>query len=144
MRDGLALLRGERTFVMTMEDGETIITKVKKASSSSPKPRICASTLKVKPSETTRPLTFLEPSCVILTMTDEKWRFYSLLKPILIETSSSLRSLPRRPKPTFTNALTYNSERLKVNITKDKDVGNPSELRISTTLVASNLPQRES
>jgi hypothetical protein len=44
----------------------------------------------------------------------------------------------------LTNGLTYHSERLKVSITKDKDVGNPSELRISTTLVANNLPQRES
>lgn len=40
------------------------------------------------------------------------------------------------------NGITYHSERLKVSLTKDKDVGNPSELRISTTLVASNLPQR--
>ena len=42
------------------------------------------------------------------------------------------------------NGLTFQSERLKVSITKDKDLGNPSELRISTTLVANNLPQRES
>ena len=32
----------------------------------------------------------------------------------------------------------------KVSITKDKDLGNPSKLRISTTLVANNLPQKES
>jgi hypothetical protein len=44
----------------------------------------------------------------------------------------------------LTNGLTYHSERLKVSITKDKDIGNPSELRISTTLVANNLSQRES
>ena len=40
--------------------------------------------------------------------------------------------------------LTFNSERLKVSIIKDKNVGKPSELRISTTLVANNLIQRES
>ena len=44
----------------------------------------------------------------------------------------------------FQNGLTYHSERLKVSLTKDKDLGNTSELKISTTLVANNLPQRES
>ena len=44
----------------------------------------------------------------------------------------------------ITNGLTYHSEKLKVSITKDKDIGNLSELRISTTLVANNLPQCES
>jgi hypothetical protein len=42
------------------------------------------------------------------------------------------------------NGITFHSERLKVSLTKDKNIGNPSELKISTTLVASNLPQRES
>ena len=42
------------------------------------------------------------------------------------------------------NGLIYHSERLKISATKDKDAGNPSELMISTTLVANNLPQRES
>ena len=42
------------------------------------------------------------------------------------------------------NGLTYRSEKLKVSLTKDKDSVNLSELRISTTLVANNLPQRES
>lgn len=42
------------------------------------------------------------------------------------------------------NGLTYHSERLKVSITKDKDTGNFSKLRISTTLVSNNLHQRES
>ena len=32
---------------------------------------------------------------------------------------------------------------MKVSITKDRDSGNISELRISTTLVATNIPQRE-
>ena len=42
------------------------------------------------------------------------------------------------------NGLTYHSKRLKVSITKEKDMGNLSELRICTTLVANSLPQRES
>ena len=41
------------------------------------------------------------------------------------------------------NGLTYHSERLKVSLTRDKDLGNTSELKISTTLVTHNLPQRE-
>ena len=32
----------------------------------------------------------------------------------------------------------------KVRITKNKDLGNLSELRINTTLVANNLPQNDS
>ena len=40
--------------------------------------------------------------------------------------------------------LTYNNEKLVVSIHRDRNAGNPSELRISTTLVANNLPQRES
>ena len=40
--------------------------------------------------------------------------------------------------------LVYNNERLQVSVTRDRSVGNPSELLISTTLVANNLPQRES
>lgn len=42
------------------------------------------------------------------------------------------------------NSLIYHYERLKVSITKDKDIGNLLELRINTTVVANNLPQRES
>src|ERR1700738_4234731 len=39
--------------------------------------------------------------------------------------------------------LVYNQEKLQVSITRDRGAGNPSELRISTTLIANNLPQRE-
>lgn len=37
------------------------------------------------------------------------------------------------------NGLTYHSKHLKVSITKDKDTNHPSELRISSTLVAMAL-----
>jgi hypothetical protein len=40
--------------------------------------------------------------------------------------------------------LTFNHEKLQVSITRDRGASHPSELRISTTLVANNLPQRES
>ena len=43
----------------------------------------------------------------------------------------------------LSNGLVYHSERLIVSITRDKNIGNPSELRISTILVVNNLPQRE-
>ena len=39
--------------------------------------------------------------------------------------------------------LTFNHEKLQVSITRDRRASHPSELRISTTLVANNLPQRE-
>ena len=41
----------------------------------------------------------------------------------------------------LTNNLEYNYEKLKVKITHIKDVGNSSELHISTTPVINNLPQ---
>ena len=45
----------------------------------------------------------------------------------------------------LTNRLNFYNEKLKVNILKDKDTGiHLSKLRISTTLVANNLPQQES
>ena len=47
-------------------------------------------------------------------------------------------------KDILNNGLIYHSERLNVSATKDKEMAKPSELRISTTLVANNLPQRES
>ena len=39
--------------------------------------------------------------------------------------------------------LVYNHEKLKVSVTHDRDSRNPSELRISKTLVVNNLPQKE-
>ena len=42
------------------------------------------------------------------------------------------------------NGLTFESERINVSITKDKDLGNPSELRISIILVSNKLSQKES
>ena len=41
------------------------------------------------------------------------------------------------------DGLAFNREKLQVSITRDRGTGNPSELRISTTLVVNNLPQRE-
>lgn len=42
------------------------------------------------------------------------------------------------------NGLAFHYERLKVIITKDTSTGSLSDHHISTTLVANNLPQRES
>ena len=43
----------------------------------------------------------------------------------------------------FKDGLTFNHKRLQINVTRDRGTGNPSEIRISTILVANNLPQRE-
>ena len=40
--------------------------------------------------------------------------------------------------------IVYNNERLQMSVTRDKNIGNSSELHISTTLMANNFPQRES
>ena len=39
--------------------------------------------------------------------------------------------------------LLHNHEKLKISVTCDQDANNPSELRINTTLVVNNLPQKE-
>ena len=39
--------------------------------------------------------------------------------------------------------LIYKKKKLQVSVTRDRGVGNLSDLRISTTVVANNLPQRE-
>ena len=43
----------------------------------------------------------------------------------------------------FKEGFIFNYEVLQVSITRDRGVGNPSELCINTTLVANDLPQRE-
>ena len=144
-RDGLALLRGEHAFVMAMGDGERIIGKVEKGFELITKARNMRLHLKghaLWNNTTTDILSNLmrdsyydgrEIEILLLTKSDIDKDFAF----ITLTTEEARNDI-------LNNGLTYHSECLKVSITKNKDVGNPSELRISTTLVANNLPQRES
>ena len=143
--DGLALLRGERAFVMTMGDGESIIGKVEKGFELITKAKNMRPHLKgetIRNHEAVDILRTLmrdayydgrEIEILSLTKSDTERDFAF----ITLTTEEAREDVLR-------NGLIYHSERLKVSLTKDKDIGNSSELKISTTLVANNLPQRES
>ena len=144
-RDGLALLRGERAFVMTMGDGVKVIGKVEKGFELITKARNMRLHLKDESLRDNMAADILrdlmrdsyyhgrEIEILSLTKsdTDKDFAFITL-------TTEEARD------DILHNGLSYHSERLKVSMTKDKEAGNTSELRISTTLVANNLPQRES
>ena len=143
--DGLALLRGERAFVMTMGDGERVIGKVEKGFELITKAKNMRLHLKGATLRGSMAIDILrtlmsesyyegrEVEILLLTKADEEKDF-----AFLTLTTEEAR------EEILTNGLTYHSKKLKVSITKDKDIGNLSELRISTTLVANNLPQCES
>ena len=143
-RDGLALLRGERAFVMTLGDGERVIGKVEKGFELITKAKNMRLHLK---GETIRNNTAVD----ILRTIMREFYYDGREVEILSLTKSDIErdfafitlTTEESRDDIFSNGLTYRSERLKVSITKDKDTGNLSELRISTTLVATNLPQRE-
>ena len=142
--DGLALLRGEKVFVMSMGDGEKIIGKVEKGFELITKARNMRLHLK---GEVLRDHTATDilrsiirdsyydgRELEILSLTKSDDRDFAF---ITLTTEEAREDI-------LNHGLTYHSERLTVSITKDKGMENPSELRISTTFVASNLPQRES
>ena len=144
-RDGLALLRGERAFVMTMGDGERVIGKVEKGFELITKAKNMRLHLKGASLRGSTAIDVLrtvmnesyyegrEIEILSLTKSDEEKDFAF----ITLTTEEARDDI-------HNNGLTYRSEKLKVSLTKDKDTGNLSELRISTTLVANNLPQCES
>ena len=145
MRDGLALLRGERAFVMTMGDGETIIGKVEKDFELVTKARNMRFHLKGEALWNNSAIDIL---CTLMhNFYHDGWEveILSLTKADIDRDFAFITLTTEEAKlDLLNNGIVYHSERLKVSLTKDKDVGNPSELRVSTTLVARNLPQRES
>jgi hypothetical protein len=144
-RDGLALLRGERAFVMTMGDGERLIGKVEKGFELITKARNMRLHLK---GEALRNNTAMDILRSLMKDSYYDGREVEILSLTKSDTDKDFAFITLTTEEArddiLNNGLTYHSERLKVSITKDKDAGHPSELRISTTLVANNLPQRES
>ena len=144
-RDGLALLRGERAFVMSMGDGEQVIGKVEKGFELITKAKNMRVHLKGDSLRNNKAIDILRTLMSEAYYEGREIEILSLTKPdeekdfafITLTTEEAREDV-------LNNGLTYRSERLKVSTPKDKDMGNSSELRISTTLVANNLPQRES
>ena len=143
--DGLALLRGERAFVMTMGDGERIIGKVEKGFELITKARNMRLHLKGEALRNNTAMDILRSLMKDSYYNGREVEILSLTKSDIDKDFSFITLTTEEARDDIlNNGLTYHSERLKVSITKDKDAGHPSELRISTTLVANNLPQRES
>ena len=144
-KDELALLRGDRAFIMAMEDGERVIGKVEKGFELITKAKNMRLHLK---GETIRNNTTID---ILRTLMREAYydgrevEILSLTKSDVEKDFAFITLTTEEAREEIlTNGLTYHSKRLKVSITRDKDMGNQSELRISTTIVANNLPQRES
>lgn len=143
-QDGLALLRGERPFVMVMGDGEKVIAKVEKGFELITKAKNMRLHLK---GETLRNNTAVE---ILQTLMQDSYydgrevEILSLTKSDVERDFAFITLTTEEARDDIlSNGLVYHSERLIVSLTKDKDIGNSSELRISTTLVVNNLPQRE-
>jgi hypothetical protein len=144
LRDGLALLRGERAFVLTMGDGETTIGKVEKGFELVTKVRNLRLHLKREALRHHSALDILRTLMRDSYYDGREVEILSLTKADIDRDFAFLTVTTEEAKTDIlNNDIIYNSEHLKVSLTKDKDMGNTSELRISTTLVASNLPQRE-
>ena len=144
-RDGLAILRGDRAFVMTMGDGEQIIGKVEKGFELVTKVKNMRLHLKGEAIRNNIALDILRNLMQRSYYDGREIEILSLTKAGVEKDFAFITLTTEEAREDIlNNGLTFQSERLKVSITKDKDSGNPSELRISTTLVANNLPQRES
>ena len=145
MRDGLALLRGERAFVMNMGNGEPVIGKVEKGFELVTKARNMRLHLKGEALRHNSAIDILRTLMQDFYYDGREVEILSLTKADLGRDFAFITLTTEEAKlDLLNNGVTYHSEKLKVSLTKDKDVGNPSELRLSTTLVVSNLPQRES
>lgn len=74
----------------------------------------------------------------------KQYEFMTLTKPDAIKDFAFLTFITAATWDAIMKyGLTYHYEKLQVSATWDKDTTAPSELRISTTLVAHNLPQKE-
>ena len=143
-KDGLALLLEERAFVLTMGDSEKTIGNVEKDFELITKARNMRLHLK---GDTLRNNTAVDILRLIMAEAYYDGREVEILSLTKSEIENDFAFITLTTAASrndiLANGLIYRSEHFKVNITKDKDTGNISELRISTTLIATNLPQRE-
>ena len=143
-RDGLALLQGSRAFAMEMEDGEMVIGKVEKGYELATKARNLRLHLKGESIRHAHAFDILEAIVRESYYAGKPHEFMGLTKPELDKNFAFLTLTTEEARDlVLMEGIIFNHEKIQVSITKDRGIGNPSELRISTTLVANNLPQRE-
>ena len=142
-KDGITLLKGERALVM--EEGEKIIGKVEKDFELATKARnlrlrIKGDTLQGQPAHD-----------IFKSIVRESYyaggphEFLTLTKPDTEKDFAFLTLTTEEARDAILKGkIKFNHENLTMSITRDREAGNSSELRISTTLVINNLPQKES
>ena len=145
LKDGIALLRGDRAFVMELEDGVKTIGKIEKGYELVTKARNLRLYLKGETLRHELASTIFESIVHESYYNGAQLEFMGLSKPVLDKDFAFLTLTTEEARDVILKeGLAYSNEKLLVSVTHDRNVGNPSELRISTTLVANNLPQRES
>ena len=143
-RDGHALLQGSRAFVMEMEDKELVIGKVEKGYELATKAHNLRLHLKGETLRHEHAFNIFETIVRESYYNGKQHEFMGLTKPELDKNFAFLTLTTEEARDIILkDGLTFNHEKLQVSVTWDRGSGNPSELRISTTLVANNLPQRE-
>ena len=127
-KDGLALLRGERAFVMTMGDGEQVIGKVEKGFELVTEAKNMRLHLKGKALRTNTAIDILRTLMRESYYDGRKIENLSFTKSDVEKDFAFITLTTKESKDDIlNNGLIYHSERLKVSITKDKDTGNLSE-----------------
>ena len=143
-RDGHALLQGSRAFVMEMEDGALVIGKVEKRFELATKASNLRLHLKGESLRHEHAFNVFEALVRESYYTGSQLEFMGLTKPELDKNFAFLTLTTEDARDLILkDGLTFNHEKLQVSAPRDRGTGNASELRISTTLVANNLPQRE-
>ena len=144
LRDGLALLQGNRAFVMTMDDGEQVIGKVEKGYELASKARNLRLHLKGDTLRHAHVFDIFEAIVRESYYTGKPHEFMGLAKPEFEKNFAFLTLTTEESRElVLKEGIIFHHEKLQVSITRDRGASHPSELRISTTLVANNLPQRE-
>ena len=145
LKDGIAFLRGDRAFVMELEDGVKTIKKVEKGYELVTKARNLRLYLKGETLRHELASTIFESIVHESYYNGAQLEFMGLSKPVLDKDFAFLTLTTEETRDVILKeGLAYSNEKLLVSVTHDRNVGNPSELRISTTLVANNLLQQES
>ena len=141
---GIALLKGHRAFVMEMENGEKVIGKVEKEFELATKARNLRLHLKGESLRHENAFTIFPTLVQESYYSGLQHEFMGLTKPEVDKNFSFLTLTTEEARDlVLKQGLIYKKEKLQVSITRDRGVGNLSDLRISLTLVANNLPQRE-
>ena len=143
-RDGHALLQGNHVFVMEIEDVALVIGKVEKRFEVVTKASNLRLHLKGESLRHEHAFNIFEALVRESYYTGRQLEFMGFTKPELDKNFAFLTLTTEDARDLIIkDGLTFNHEKFQVSVPRDHGTGNASELRINTTLVANNLPERE-